>query len=243
MNSEKLAWTFVELADSLVDDFEPHDLLAVLVDRCVDLLGVAAAGLILDDGHGTPGLAAFSAHSARLLDLYQLESDEGPCLECFRTGQPVYVDAVEEERERWPGFSRAATSAGFVRVLALPLRLRGRVIGALALFDAGCGSLQDPEVWPIAQAMADVSTIAILQERLGKEHAVLNQQLQTALNTRVLIEQAKGVLATRLDVPVDEAFELLRKRSRDDRRRIVEVAEEVVNARSDDNLTVDRHRS
>jgi GAF domain-containing protein len=243
MNSEKLARTFVELADSLVDDFEPRDLLHVLVDRCVDLMGVSAAGLILDDGQGNPGLSACSAHSANFLGRYQLEHDEGPSAECLRTGQAVYADALEEEHERWPGFSRAATGEGFVRVLALPMRLRGRVIGALNLFDTESGSLLDPEVWPIAQAMADVSTIAILQERLGKEHAVLNQQLQTALNTRVLIEQAKGVLATRLNVPVDEAFELLRKRSRDDRRRIVEVAEEVVNARSDDSLTVDRHRS
>jgi predicted Holliday junction resolvase-like endonuclease len=120
------------------------------------------------------------------------------------------------------------------------LRLRGRVIGALNLFDARDGPLSDPEIRPVAQAMADVATIAILQERLGRQHEILNQQLQTALTSRVVIEQAKGVLATRLDIEMDEAFELMRKRSRDERRRLVEVAEEVVNARSEDLLAAYR---
>ena len=119
-------------------------------------------------------------------------------------------------------------------VLALPLRLRGRVIGALNLFDAQDGTLSDPEIRPVAQAMADVATIAILQERLGQQREVLNEQLQSALTSRVIIEQAKGVLATRLEIEMDQAFELMRRRSRDERRRLVEVAEEVVNARADD---------
>jgi GAF domain-containing protein len=243
MDSEKLARTFVELADSLVEDFDSFDLLNVLVDRCVDLLGVSAAGLILEDGQGQPQLAVSTAQSARLLDVFQLENDEGPCIECLRSGEPVHAGELAVARTRWAGFTSAAISAGFASVLALPLRVRGRVIGALNLFDTEGGSLHDPEVWPIAQAMADVSTIAILQERIGKESAVLTEQLQRALTGRVVIEQAKGVLATLLELDVDEAFELLRRRSRHDRRRLVEVAEEVVSARSDHVLAAYRGRT
>jgi GAF domain-containing protein len=240
VNTEKLAETFVELADSLVADFDALDLLNVLVERCVDLLGVAAAGLMFADGQDQLRLAVSSSESARLMDLYQLQNDEGPCLECYQTGQPVSGVPLKDTSDRWPKFAAAANREGFVGVLALPLRLRGRVIGALNLFDARDGTLSDPEIRPVAQAMADVATIAILQERLGRQHEILNQQLQTALTSRVVIEQAKGVLATRLDIEMDEAFELMRKRSRDERRRLVEVAEEVVNARSEDLLAAYR---
>jgi GAF domain-containing protein len=234
VNTEKLAETFVELADSLVDDFDAFDLLNVLVERCVDLLGVSAAGLMFADGGEQLRLAVSSSESARLMDLYQLQNDEGPCLECYNSGQPVSGVPLSEEQNRWPKFAPAATREGFVGVLALPLRLRGRVIGALNLFDAKDGALSDPEIPPVAQAMADVATIAILHERIGQQRDVLNQQLQAALTSRVIIEQAKGVLATLLEVEMDQAFELMRKRSRDERRRLVAVAEEVVNARSPD---------
>jgi len=234
VDTEKLARTFVELADSLVDEFDAIDLLNVLIDRCVDLLGVAAAGLLFADGQQQLRLAVSSSESARLMDLYQLQNDEGPCLECYRSGHPVSGVPLRDLQDRWPNFADAAIREGFVGVLALPLRLRGRVIGALNLFDAKDGTLSDPEILPVAQAMADVATIAILQERIGRQREILNQQLQSALTSRVVIEQAKGVLATRLEIEMEEAFELMRKRSRDERRRLVEVAEEVVNARADD---------
>jgi GAF domain-containing protein len=236
VDPEKLAQTFVELADSLVDDFDVLDLLNVLVERCVDLLGVAAAGLLIVDGQDQLRLAASSSESARLLELYQLQNDEGPCLDCYRTGTPVSAASMDEARSPWPRFATAAASEGFVGVLALPLRWRGHVIGALNLFEGRGGILADPTVTPVAQSMADVATIAILQERVGKERELLNEQLQGALSSRVVIEQAKGVLAARLDIEMEEAFERLRKRSRDHRRRLVEVAEEVVNARSDEVL-------
>jgi GAF domain-containing protein len=242
MDPEKVAQAFVELADSLVDDFDVLDLLNVLVERCVDLLGVAAAGLLIADGQDQLRLAASSSESARLLELYQLQNDEGPCLDCYRTGTPVSPASMEEAHSRWPRFAAAAAADGFVGVLALPLRWRGHVIGALNLFDARDGILADPTVTPVAQSMADVATIAILQERIGKEREILNEQLQSALTSRVVIEQAKGVLAARLDIEMEEAFERLRKRSRDDRRRLVVVAEEVVNARSDEVLVSYRDR-
>jgi transcriptional regulator with GAF, ATPase, and Fis domain len=235
VDSGKLAQTFVELADNLIDDFDALELLTVLVERTVEVLGVAASGLLLADGQDQMRLTASSAESARLLELYQIQNDEGPCLECYRTGSPVSIGSMEQASSRWPRFAEAASSLGFVGVLALPLRLRGHVIGALNLFDAN-GVLSDPKAHQVAQAMADVATIAILQERLGRQQDVLNEQLQSALTSRVVIEQAKGVLAARLDIGMEEAFERLRKRSRDHRRRLVEVAEEVVNVRSDEVL-------
>lgn len=240
MNSEKLAKTFVELADSLVDEFDAIDLLNVLVERCVDLLGVSAAGLLFADGRDQLQLAVSSSESARLIELYQIQNDEGPCLDCYHSGRPVTAGSMEEAQSRWPRFAEAASREGFSSVLALPLRLRGRVIGALNLFDGGEGTIPDPTLTPVAQAMADVATIAILQERIGTQRDILNEQLQTALTSRVVIEQAKGVLATRLDIDMEEAFERLRKHSRDERRRLVDVAEEVVQARSDQVLAVFR---
>ena len=233
MKAEELAETFVELADSLVDEFDALDLLTVLVDRCVELLGVAAAGILVADGQDQLRLAVSSSESVRLLELYQLQSDEGPCLECYRSGQPVSTPALDEEWKRWPRFMEAATREGFTSVLALPLRLRGRVLGALNLFAETVGELSDETVTRVAQAMADVATIAILQQRVTRQHDIVNEQLQTALNSRVVIEQAKGVLATKLDLDVGEAFEVLRRRSRDERRRLLEVAEEVVAGASD----------
>jgi transcriptional regulator with GAF, ATPase, and Fis domain len=241
VDSGKLAQTFVELADNLIDDFDALDLLTVLVERTVDLLGVAASGLLIADGQDQMRLTASSSESARLLELYQIQNDEGPCLDCYRSGQPVYAGSMKEANVRWPRFAEAASRAGFVGVLALPLRLRGHVIGALNLFDAN-GILSDPTTHPVAQAMADVATIAVLQERVGRQREVLNEQLQSALTSRVVIEQAKGVLAARLDIEMDEAFERLRKRSRADRRRLVEVAEEVVNTRSNEVLVAYRER-
>jgi transcriptional regulator with GAF, ATPase, and Fis domain len=235
VDSEKLAQTFVELADNLIDDFDVLGLLTLLVERSVDCLGVAAAGLLIADNQDQLRFAASSSESAKLLELYQVQNDEGPCLECYRSGRPVSAGSMQEAGSRWPQFAAAASRLGYVGVLALPLRLRGRVIGALNLFDAN-GILADPMIHPVAQAMADVATIAILQERLGKEREVLNEQLQSALDSRIVIEQAKGVLAASLDIDMGEAFERLRRRSRDERRRLVVVAEEVVNARSDEVL-------
>lgn len=232
MNTEKLAETFVDLADSLVEEFDALDLLNVLVDRCVDLLGITAAGLLFADGHDRLRLTVSSSESARILELYQLQNDEGPCFECYRSGQPVFT-VVNDEEKRWPRFVEAAASEGFAGVLALPLRLRRRVIGALNLFDTTDDALTDDSVVRVAQAMADVATIAILQHRFGRERDVLNEQLQIALNSRVVIEQAKGVLATRRNLEMGEAFEVLRKRSRDERRPLVAVAEEVVTGASE----------
>ena len=241
MNVEKLAQTFVDLADTLVDDFDVFDLLNILVERCSDLLGVSAAGLLFADGQDQLQVAASSSESARLLDLYQLQNEDGPCFECYRTGQPVSA-SLSEATGRWPTFTTAATGEGFASVLALPLRLRDRVIGALNLFDTAAGTFSDPTTSSVGQAMADVATIAILQGRLSEKRALLNEQLQIALTSRVTIEQAKGVLSASMDIEMEEAFALLRQRARNERRPLIGVAEEVVRARPADLLAVYRDR-
>jgi GAF domain-containing protein len=228
MDTKKLAETFVTLADTLVDDFDVLDLLHVLTRQCVDLLDADAVGLMLADTEGELRITVASSESARLLDLLQLQNDEGPCLECFHAGQPVGAERLADMEERWPEFAPAAQNAGFATVLALPLRLRGQTIGALNLFGGSSRAPIGEAEIPVAQAMADVATIAILQDRLARDRNLLTDQLQTALNSRVAIEQAKGALSNQFDIDTNEAFDRLRHRARSTNRRLVEVADEVV---------------
>jgi len=206
MDAEKLAEVFVELADTLVDDFDVLDLLHTLTDQCVDLLGAAAVGLLLSENGGELRLMVSSSEQAQLVELFQLQHDEGPCLDCYHGGEPVAAESLEDAQSRWPRFAPAATSAGFSSVIALPMRLRGQVIGALNLFGtADSPPIRDQHI-RIAQAMADAATIAILQDRLARSRTMINEQLQVALNSRVTIEQAKGVLSTRLGISSGDAF-------------------------------------
>ncbi len=191
MDGQLLAGTFVELTDTMVADFDVIDFLHVLTDRTVALLDVAAAGLLLADPRGQLRVVAASSEAARLLELFQLQNDQGPCLDCFRSAQPVTVADLGAEAGRWPRFAAAARQGGFAAVQALPMRLRDRVIGALNLFRAGPGPF-DPADVRIGQALADVATISLLHERSMRHSDALNEQLQTALNSRVVIEQAKG---------------------------------------------------
>ena len=228
MDTAKLAQTFVTLADTLVDDFDVLDLLHTLAARCAELLDVAAVGLLLADSEGQLRVTVASREDARLLELFQIQNEEGPCLECYRTGERVRAFDLEGEETRWPRFSAVAVGQGYSAVVALPLRLRGQVIGAMNLFGDSGGTTITEEDIPVAQALADVATIAILQDRLAQDRNVLTEQLQFALNSRVAIEQAKGALANKLEIGTDEAFALLRGRARNTRRRLVEVAHEVV---------------
>ena len=196
MDGEVLSATFVELADTLVADFDVIDFLHVLTDRSVQLLGVSAAGLLLADPRGELRVVAASSEAARLLELFQLQSDQGPCLDCFRAGQPVDAEDLAAAAHRWPRFVPAAQQAGFAAVQALPMRLREQVIGALDLFRATPGALA-PADRRVGQALADVATISLLHERSTRRSETLNEQLQTALNSRVIIEQANGKLAER----------------------------------------------
>ena len=226
MAEVQLADVFVEMADTLVDDFDVIEFLHVLTERCVQLLGVSAAGLLLTDGQDTLQLVAASSERTRLLELFQLQTDQGPCVDCFRTGQPVSVADVPSAG-RWPRFTAAAAEVGFAAVHALPMRLRDQVIGALNLFDTNPGALDEGRL-RVGQALADVATIGLLQERAIRHRDVLTEQLQSALSSRILIEQAKGVLAERLHVDMANAFVVLRGGARNQNRRLTELAQAVV---------------
>ncbi|MFI9761135.1 ANTAR domain-containing protein [Streptomyces sp. NPDC051963] len=223
MNQQLLAKTFVELADNLVADFDLIDFLRLLTDRCVGLLDVSAVGVLLADRDGELRVMAASDERVRLLELFQLQNDEGPCLECFRTGTPVAVSDLRTETARWPRFAVTARRSGFGAVQALPMRLRDEVVGALNLFRITPGPF-DPAATPIAQALADVATISLLQQRTTQRSTALNEQLQTALNSRVLIEQAKGKLAERQGIDMEQAFTTLRGYARAHNRRLSELA-------------------
>ena len=222
MDGQLLSETFVELTDTMVADFDIIDFLHVLTTRSVELLDVSAAGLLLADPRGELRVVAASSEAARVLELFQLQSDQGPCLDCFRSGQPVAVRRLE----RRPALARVhpqAGQAGFSAVQALPMRLRDQVIGALNLFRGTVGTF-DPEVVHVGQALADVATISLLHDRSMRRTDTLNEQLQTALNSRVVIEQAKGKLAERLGIDVNQAFTLLRDQARNRNQRLSDLA-------------------
>jgi len=216
----------VTLVDSLLDDFDVVDLLTDLTERCAALLDVSAAGLLLVDPLEQLRLLAATSEQARELELFQLQADQGPCLDCFRTGRPVSVPDLAAT-ERWPRFTVAAHEAGFVSVHAIPMRLRDEIIGALNLFHTTPGSL-DPARLRVGQALADVATIGLLQQRAIARRDILTAQLQTALNSRILIEQAKGIIAERVHCDLATAFSLLRRQARSSQRRLSDLAQAIV---------------
>lgn len=234
---EELAETFVELADTLVDEFDLEDFLHMLADRCVRLLEVDAAGLLLMDHYGQLRVVGASNEQARTLELLELQNDEGPSLECYRGGERVIVPDLAEEGDRWPAFTEAARAAGFAAVHTMPMRLRSEVIGALNLFRSATGVLDTVKA-RVGQAIADVATIGLLQERAVRRQESLAEQLQGALNSRVVIEQAKGVVSERLGIDMAGAFGALRGFARNHNLRIATVALAVLEGHIDmDELT------
>jgi GAF domain-containing protein len=225
-----LARTFVELADTLVDDFDVVELLTLLAHRCVDLLDVAAAGLMLAAPEGDLRVVASSSEEMRLVEVFELQSQEGPCPDCFRTGEPAVHEDLAEESSRWPQFRPVALAAGFRSVQALPMRLRGTTVGALNLFRTERGTLDESDV-VTAQALADVATIAILQHRAAIQANLVVDQLNHALNSRVVIEQAKGTLAERAGLGMEDAFSWLRKYARDHNELLVDVAQKIIDGK------------
>jgi GAF domain-containing protein len=229
---------FVSLADTLVDDYDVIDLLTRLVDYGVELLAADAAGIVLADPLGQLRVMAATDEDARVTELLQLQNDQGPCLDCYRDAAPVNVADLAAAAPRWPRFVAAAMSQPVVRAVhAVPLRLRGEAIGALNLFHHQPVAMPTEDL-ALGQALADVATIALLQERALRRAEVLNEQLQSALDSRVIIEQAKGILAQYATLPMDQAFERMRRYARVHNRRLADVAHDLVEHTLDSSIVL-----
>lgn len=223
-----LSQAFVALADTLTDDYDMIELLDRLVGYCVDLIAPEAAAIMLTDAREQDRAVASSSHDATILVQLQVQADQGPCIDCIRTGAPVSVTDLNHATDRWPRFTSAISQRStFASIHALPLTLRGDAIGALNLFHSRPGPLPEDDL-ATAQALADVATAGIMQERAVRRTEVVNKQLHTALHSRVIIEQAKGLLAQHLMLSVDDAFELLRGYVRTRNLRLADVAGQLV---------------
>lgn len=228
-NRALMAQTMVQLADTLVSDFDLVEVLTGLAHRCVEALGVSAAGVMIASPAGELQAIASSSETMRVLELFELQSHEGPCLDCYATGTAVSYQSLDAA-EQWPRFAPKAIEAGFSAVQALPMRLRETTIGALNLFHLERGAMRDVDL-VIAQAFADIATIAILQHRTATEKQELNNQLNNALTTRIVIEQAKGMLAVRGSVDMEHAFNSLRNYARTNNLKLAQVCVDLVNGR------------
>lgn len=228
----RIVETFVELADTMIAEFDVVEFLHRLADRCAELLDCAEAGILLADAAGALRVMASSSERAEALELLQSQNGEGPCFECYLRAAPVHSEDLQADRGRWPTFAPAAVGRGFISVQALPMRVRGQTVGAMNLFRGKVGRLAEPDL-PLGQAMADIAAIALLQERTVRESRDVTSQLQGALNSRVVIEQAKGMLAERAGISVDSAFARLRGHARDQNRRLGDVAGELIDGRLD----------
>jgi transcriptional regulator with GAF, ATPase, and Fis domain len=232
VREQRLAEVFVELADTLVDEFDVVDLLQTLTERCVELVDTDAAGLMLDDQRGTLRLIAHTHESARLLELFELQQQEGPCLECFATGQVIANIDLATATDRWPVFAQAARDVGFGTSHAVPLRLRRQTIGALNLFTTGRRQLSEDHL-AVAQGLADIATIGLLHARAVRDQVTLSEQLQSALQSRILIEQAKGVLSAQAGTSVAAAFILMRTHARRTGQPLTTLARAVIDGQLD----------
>ena len=224
--------TLVEMADTLVDDYDVVDLLTGLAGRCVSLLGASSAGVMLASPAGSLGLVASSSEAMRLLELFELQAQEGPCLDAFRTGEPIEHEILSEGSGRWPSFTPAALKAGFRSASAMPLRWRDVTLGALNLLGVSPEPLNDADSI-VARAFADLAALSIVQHRATAEARRLNEQLSAALTSRIVIEQAKGVLSERAGVTLAEAFSRLRGYARNHNLRLTDVAQGAIDGALD----------
>jgi transcriptional regulator with GAF, ATPase, and Fis domain len=224
----RITQVFIELADTLVEEFDVVDLLRTLTEVCVELLDVDAAGLMLADENGVLRVMASSDDQVELLELFELQQNEGPCPESFRSGVPV----VNVDLAQWPEFAATAAASGYASAHAVPLRLRGQVIGALNLFRTSAEPLTDQDL-ALSRALSEIATIGVLHERRHREQQVLAEQLQHALNSRILIEQAKGMLAERAGLSTAEAFAAMRSYARGTGLGLSVVAQGVVDGSLD----------
>jgi transcriptional regulator with GAF, ATPase, and Fis domain len=222
-----VAEAFVSLATTLAEGYDVLELLSELTANCGQLLDIGSAGLLLADRNGVLHVLAASSEETRQLEIFQLQREQGPCLDCYRGKAPVLVESLIQEADRWPQFANAALTAGFRSVHAIPMRLGENVLGALGLFGSAAGALNDADL-RLAQAFADVASVALIQGRGAEDQATVNQQLQQALNSRIVLEQAKGILAQLGDLDMNQAFACLRRYSRDHNWRLGELTAALV---------------
>ena len=228
VSAERLSKIFVEVADTLVDDFDLLDFLHMLTVRTADLVGASAVGLLLADQRGYLRFMAASDENARILEIFQVQVNEGPCFDAFRGGQAIINSHLQMETTRWPEFTQKALAVGFNSVHAFPMKVRRETIGALNVFGSDVGGALDEVDVQIVQALTDVAAIGLLQERAVRRGEVLTEQLQGALNSRIAIEQAKGAISQALGISIDAAFNTLRGYARQNNRKLTEVAREVL---------------
>ncbi len=214
---------FVDLSNELVGDYDVVEVLSRLTANCAQMLDVASAGLLLADGQGVLHLVASSSERTSHLEILQLQREEGPCLDCYREGEPVVAPDLATIGERWPQFHEAAREMGFASVHALPMRLRDSVLGTLGLFGESSGRLAEDDL-ALAQALVHVASVAIVNEKAAADRATVNQQLQHALTSRIVVEQAKGVIAHTGGLDMEVAFAVLRRYARDHQRGLTDVA-------------------
>jgi transcriptional regulator with GAF, ATPase, and Fis domain len=224
---QDLLAAFVEFADTLVDDYDVVEFLHRLAERCVEFIDVSEAGIMLADRDGSLRYVASSSERMRLIELFELQHDEGPCVDAFRTGVAIQSDSADDANTRWPTFGPRARDVGFQSMAAVPMRLRTNVIGALNLFSTKGASL-GPDGQQVAQALADIATIGILQERALSDGHVVTSQLQVALESRVVIEQAKGIVGEHNHISVDDAFKLLRSYARSHNCLLGQAAKDII---------------
>lgn len=226
VSAERLATVFVEVADTLVDEFDVIEFLQMLTQRVAGLFDTGEVGLMLADHRNRLTFMAASDENAKLMELFQLQHNDGPCLDAFRTARPITNVNLADAQDKWPRFAPRATQAGFLSVHAFPLRLRAQVIGAMSVF--GSATELDEADTHIVQSLADVAVIGLLQERAIRHGEALSEQLQGALNSRIVIEQAKGIVAQTRGVTPDEAFTLIRHHARSNNRRLSDLAATIV---------------
>ena len=224
---DQIVEAFVSMAGSLVAGHDVPDLLNHLTAECARLVDVTAAGLLLADRRGALHVVAASSHDAEGLEAFQAQRAEGPCHDSYQDGRPVLVSDLAAEADRWSGFVALALEHGVRSVHAVPLRLRDDVIGALGLFGSAVGELNERDL-RLAQGLADVATISIIQDRVAADRDAVNEQLQTALDTRVLLEQAKGVLAHSGGLAMPDAYAALVQYARDNNLKLALLARALV---------------
>lgn len=223
----QVADVFTDVADTLVADFDLVEFLHAVAHHAAAISGAAAAGVMLSGPNGNLHHVGATSEDARLLELFQIQNAEGPCLDSFRSGRPVVVSDLDEVTSRWPSFAPRAISHGMTSVYAFPMRLRDQVIGGLNVFQTVRRELVTGEV-RVLQALADMATISLIQEQAVSRAELLTEQLQVALTSRIVVEQAKGAVARTFAITVEESFELMRGYSRLHRRRLTDVAHDIV---------------